>query len=206
MIDELTLWPSVIALIVGYLIGSISFAIICSALFRLPDPRSVGSGNPGATNMLRTSGKLPALLTLIGDFLKGFLVVLVFEWYLGSTVISALAGLGVFLGHLYPVYFGFRGGKGVATAAGVLIAFSPLMGAVALGVWLLVVALTRYVSLGSILAAVGASVYAWMIGDISLPQSIVVTLMAILLIVRHHQNIHKLLTRTESRIFEKKPQ
>lgn len=205
MFDGITLLSGLSAVIVSYLIGSISFAIVFSSFFRLPDPRSVGSGNPGATNMLRTSGKLPALLTLMGDFLKGLLAVWAFEWWTGSAAVGAIAGIGVFLGHLYPIYFGFQGGKGVATAAGVLIAFSPLLGAAALLAWLLTVVITRYVSLGSILAALTAIVCAWLMPEIVTVKAFAVTLMAILLIIRHHQNIHKLLSKTESRIFEKKP-
>lgn len=199
-----TTWM-IIAGVIGYLVGSISFAIVVSKFFRQPDPRGVGSGNPGATNMLRTAGKLPALLTLIGDFLKGWLVVILFCEFTQDVSLAAIAGLFVFIGHLYPVYFGFRGGKGVATAAGVLIAFSPVLGAIALLTWLLIVAVTRYVSLASMISAVVSAVAAWLFPSFVVTQKAVVTVMCILLVLRHHANIRKLLNKQESKIFQKKP-
>jgi len=188
-----------LTVLLSYCLGSISFAIVVSKLMRLPDPRSYGSKNPGATNVLRTGKKTAAALTLLGDAGKGCLAV----WLaarLGGDVPAA--GLAVFLGHLYPVFHRFQGGKGVATAAGVLFGFSPWLGLVALATWAVVAAAFRYSSLASLMAAIGAPIYAWLLGLHDL--LIVLAAIALLLIWRHRENISRLVAGTESRLGQKK--
>lgn len=181
----------------AYLLGSIAFGILVSKLFGLPDPRTVGSGNPGATNVLRSGKKLAAVLTLLGDVFKGwFPVWLALQSNMLMWVV-AWVGLAVFFGHLYPIYHRFKGGKGVATALGVMLAISPVLGLAALLSWVLVFAVSRYSSLAAIIAAVLAPVYAWLL----LPyQDYVMTVivMSVFLIWRHRTNIQKLLAGTES--------
>src|SRR5262245_62384525 len=150
-----------LATVAGYLLGSISFAVVVSRLMRLPDPRSYGSKNPGATNVLRTGRKAAAVLTLAGDAGKGWLAVWLAN-HLGGDVPAA--GLAVFLGHLYPIFHRFQGGKGVATAAGVLFGFDAWLGLAALGTWIVIALAFRYSSLASLAAAVGAPFYAWFLG------------------------------------------
>ena len=192
-----------LAALAGYLAGSLPFAVIVSRLMRLPDPRSYGSGNIGATNVLRSGNKLAALLTMVGDIAKGWVAVLVAR-YLGLPVeMVALVGFAAFLGHVFPVWLGFKGGKGVATAAGVLIALDWRMGLATLGVWLVVVVATRYSSLAALVAAIAAPCFAWrFLAD---PASVaVIGAMAALLAVRHHANIRKLLRGEESRVGARK--
>lgn len=191
-------------LVFGYLIGSVSSAIVVCRLMDLPDPRTQGSKNPGATNVMRIGGKKAAYLTFLGDFLKGLLPVLIARALINDNESWAIAGagLGAFLGHLYPLYFGFKGGKGVATLVGVLIAVSPFaMGVFAL-VWLPVLMLTGYVSLASMLAAVAAAI-ASVVFSLPLPISLLLWLLAALIIFRHRSNIQKLLNGTENH-FRKK--
>lgn len=189
--------------IAAYLLGSISFGILVSKAFGLPDPRTVGSGNPGATNVLRSGKKLAALLTLLGDAAKGWLPVWLAQYYALPADVICWIALAVFLGHLYPVFYRFKGGKGVATALGVLLAFSPLLAGLALLSWVAVFALTRFSSLAALTAAALAPGFAWLlltqVGDI-----IVVFVLSLLLIWRHRSNIRKLLDGTESG-FSKKP-
>ena len=189
--------------LLAYLLGSLSFAVIVSKAMRLDDPRSYGSGNPGATNVLRSGNKTAAILTLLLDALKGAAAVLLARalsgrFGYGETVI-ALAGLAAFLGHLYPVFFRFQGGKGVATAAGVLLALDGGVGLASLATWLVVAFATRYSSLAALLTALLAPVFTYfLIGD---PQVVVlVVVMSVLLIWRHRSNISKLLNGTESRL------
>ena len=199
---------SVLFILVAYLIGSVSFAVLVSRAFGLPSPHSYGSGNPGATNVLRTGSKKAAVLTLAGDALKGGFA-LWLAHRIGTTVLVlpvqalefTLAGvaLAAFLGHLFPVYFGFRGGKGVATAAGILMVMHPGMGAAVLGVWLLVALLSGYSSLAAISAALIAPVAALFVFGTSW-FSLAVLIMAALLLWRHRANIAKLRAGTESRI------
>ena len=199
---------SVLFILVAYLIGSVSFAVLVSRAFGLPSPHSYGSGNPGATNVLRTGSKKAAVLTLAGDALKGGFA-LWLAHRIGTTVLVlpvqalefTLAGvaLAAFLGHLFPVYFGFRGGKGVATAAGILMVMHPGMGAAILGVWLLVALLSGYSSLAAISAALIAPVAALFVFGTSW-FSLAVLIMAALLLWRHRANIAKLRAGTESRI------
>jgi glycerol-3-phosphate acyltransferase PlsY len=191
-----TLVP-VVWIVVAYLLGSIAFGILVSKLFGLPDPRTVGSGNIGATNVARSGKKSAALLTLLGDVFKGwFPVWLALQSGMLMWVVSAV-GLAVFFGHLYPIYYRFKGGKGVATALGVMLAISPLLALAALVTWLLVFVVSRYSSLAAIAAAALAPVFAWFL----LPYKdyvITVLVMSIFLIWRHRSNIQKLLAGTES--------
>ncbi len=192
-----TLIP-IIWIIAAYLVGSISFGILFSKAFGLPDPRTVGSGNPGATNVARSGKKLPAILTLLGDALKGWLPVwLALQSNMLMWVVAAV-GLAVFFGHLYPIYHRFKGGKGVATALGVMLAISPLLGLAALLTWVVVFAITRYSSLGAIVAAALSPVYAWLLLSAYRDYIITVSVMSVFLIWRHRTNIQKLLTGTES--------
>ncbi len=192
-----TLIP-IVWIIAAYLTGSISFGILMSKAFGLPDPRTVGSGNPGATNVARSGKKLPAILTLLGDAFKGWFVVwLALQSNMLMWVVAAV-GLAVFFGHLYPIYHRFKGGKGVATALGVMLAISPLLGLAALLTWIFVFAISRYSSLGAILAAALSPVYAWFLLSAYKDYVITVTVMSVLLIWRHRTNIQKLLAGTES--------
>jgi glycerol-3-phosphate acyltransferase PlsY len=183
----------------AYCLGSISFAVVVSGLMRLPDPRSYGSKNPGATNVLRSGSKLAAVLTLLGDAGKGWLAV----WLaarLGGDV--PVAGLAVFVGHLYPVFHRFKGGKGVATAAGVLLGFNIWLGLATVATWIAIAVFFRYSSLAALIAAVFAPVYAfWLFGwSAVLP---VVIAIAALLVWRHRENIARLAAGTESRLGRK---
>ena len=185
----------------AYLLGSVSFAIIVSKLLRLPDPRSYGSGNPGATNVLRSGSKAAAVLTLAGDAAKGFIAV--WAALLFAPWAAAYAGVAVFVGHLYPVFHRFRGGKGVATAAGVLFAFDVWLALGTLVTWTVIVAFFRYSSLAALLAALFAVFYAfWLFG--LAPLTLAVAVIAALLVWRHAGNIRRLVAGTESRIGEKK--
>ncbi len=197
-----------LAALAAYLIGSLSFAVIISRVMGLSDPRSYGSGNPGATNVLRSGNKTAAILTLAFDALKGFvpvLLVLLFgrPYGLGMGA-AAVVGVAAFLGHLWPVFFGFKGGKGVATAAGVLFALNPWLGLATLASWVVIAAFFRYSSLASLVAAVFAPFYQLLIwggGPIAMAAGV----MGLLLIVRHRANIAKLLAGTESKLGRKAP-
>jgi acyl phosphate:glycerol-3-phosphate acyltransferase len=202
---------SLIVAVVSYLIGSISFAVVVSHAMGLADPRSYGSGNPGATNVLRTGNKKAAILTLIGDAFKGWLPVWVVTHYgvsLGIDPVAlptciALSAIAVFLGHLYPIFFKFQGGKGVATAAGVLLAIHPALGLATLLTWLIIAFFFRYSSLAALVAAVFAPVFqVFLFGPSRI--SLAVLAMSLLLIWRHRANISKLMAGKESRIGEKK--
>jgi glycerol-3-phosphate acyltransferase PlsY len=195
---------TIVFAIAAYLVGSLSFAVIVSRAFSLPDPHSYGSGNPGATNVLRTGKKLAAALTLAGDTGKGALAVLLARNFAADYGVGmdgvALVAVAVFLGHLWPVFFRFKGGKGVATALGILVAVNLWLGVATLASWLVIVAIFRMVSLASIIAALFAPFYtAWLFGTASplLPGVLVI---AALLIYRHKENIRRLLAGSESRI------
>ena len=194
---------TVLAIAAAYLLGSVPFAMISSKLFGLADPRSYGSGNPGATNVLRSGNKKAALFTLIGDALKGWVAVFIAQQYGLSDGVVGLVALAVFLGHLYPVFLKFKGGKGVATAAGVLLALDPLLGLAVLGTWLFVAFAFRYSSLAAVLAAALAPVYSVLMhgadGNIA-----IVGLIAMALIGKHWQNIQRLLAGQETKIGSKK--
>ena len=198
---------NLIVAVVAYLIGSVSFAVIVSSVMGLADPRSYGSKNPGATNVLRSGNKTAAILTLIGDAFKGWLAVWLVSHFgarygLDDTAI-ALAAIAVFLGHLYPVFFRFKGGKGVATAAGVLLAINPVLGIATLLTWLIVAFFTRYSSLAALAAAVFAPLFdGFLFGANIIALAIVV--MSSLLVWRHRGNIAKLMAGQESRIGDKK--
>ncbi len=187
----------------GYLLGSIPFAVLVSRAFRLADPRSFGSGNPGATNVLRSGNKSAALLTLLGDALKGLLAMQLTRWLGGDGLAVAGAGLAAFVGHIFPVFLRFRGGKGVATAVGVLAGFSGVLALTCAGVWLAVAALSRYSSLAALSAALVAPFAAAALLDVR--AVVAVSAMSALLIFRHRENIGRLLAGTESRIGKKKP-
>ena len=197
---------AVLFAVIAYLLGSISFAIVVSKLFRLEDPRTFGSGNPGATNVLRTGNKLAAVLTLIGDCVKGWVPVglaLQFDERLGlGDAGIALVALAVFAGHLWPVFFRFKGGKGVATALGVLLGLNPGLGLATLVTWLVVAYAFRYSSLAALIAALFAPFYyALLFGpDLKLAA---VGVMSVLLVHRHRKNIGNLLSGKESRIGKK---
>jgi glycerol-3-phosphate acyltransferase PlsY len=202
----------VAVLVASYLVGSLSFAVIVSRLMGLNDPRSYGSKNPGATNVLRSGSKKAAIMTLLLDAFKGWLpVALVLAYgpeHGAGAGLAALAGLAAFLGHLYPVFFGFAGGKGVATAVGVVVGVN---GSLALAVVLsfaIVLFFSRYVSLASMVAAVFAPVF-YLFGDgvawqASLPEVLSLAVMALLLVWRHRENIHRLMAGTESQLGKKK--
>ena len=194
------------AFLAAYLIGSLSFAVIVSKLMGLNDPRHYGSKNPGATNVLRSGNKKAAVLTLLLDALKGFVPVLIvthFSFELGfEDTTIAFVGVAAFLGHLFPVFFRFQGGKGVATAAGVLLAFEPLLGGGVLLTWIAVAAVLRYASLASVVAAVVAPFGMLMFFDRPII-ALAVAVMSLLLIWRHWRNLVKLLAGKESRIGDK---
>jgi acyl phosphate:glycerol-3-phosphate acyltransferase len=192
-----------LAIVAAYLIGSIPFAMISSKLFGLADPRTYGSGNPGATNVLRSGNKKAALLTLIGDALKGWAAVFIAQQMAFSTTVIGLVALAVFFGHLYPVFLKFKGGKGVATAAGVLLALDPLLGLAVLGTWLFVAFAFRYSSLAAVLAAGLAPVFSALMHGAG-GQVIVVGILAMALIGRHWQNIQRLMAGQEGKIGSKK--
>ena len=205
-----TIWPLLAALL-AYLIGSLSFAVIVSRLMGLQDPRSYGSKNPGATNVLRSGSKAAAIVTLLLDAAKGWLPVMLVRWFgqqygLGEGT-QALVGLAAFLGHLYPVFFGFAGGKGVATAAGVLLALEPLLGVAVLVTWIVIALFFRYSSLASIVAAVFAPAYYLLVDGAawyaSGAKTLAMAVMAILLIYRHRENISRLMSGTESKLGKK---
>jgi glycerol-3-phosphate acyltransferase PlsY len=196
------LW-TLLAIVAAYLLGSISFAVIVSRVLGLADPRTYGSGNPGATNVLRSGSKPAAALTLLGDAVKGWLAVWLVQRYGAPLGVGdwgvALAGVAVFLGHLYPVFFHFKGGKGVATAAGVILAFNPWL-ALATGVtWLIIAFFFRYSSLASLVAAVFAAFYSafgWGFDE----RFIALVVIAGFVIYRHQANIRNLMAGKERRI------
>ncbi|MDR0275224.1 MAG: glycerol-3-phosphate 1-O-acyltransferase PlsY [Burkholderiaceae bacterium] len=201
------LWP-LLAALAAYLIGSLSFAVIVSRAMGLSDPRTYGSKNPGATNVLRSGSRAAAIVTLLLDAFKGALPVLLLRWFgpawgLGEGA-QALAGVAAFLGHLWPLFFHFKGGKGVATAAGVLLALQPWLGAAALAIWLAAVLVWRYVSLASMAAGLLAPIcYLWLDGllwQASADKALAMGAMGVLLVYRHRENINRLVAGTESKL------
>jgi len=195
-----------LAVFAAYLIGSLSFAVIVSRLMGLNDPRTYGSGNPGATNVLRSGNKAAAVLTLLLDALKGFVPVLLvkefgapYGLYEGTLALVAVAA---FLGHLWPLFFRFKGGKGVATAAGVLLGLNPWLGLATLATWIIIAAFTRYSSLAALVSAVFAPFYQVLIWGGG-PIAVAVFVMGALLVWRHAANIQKLLNGTESKLGQK---
>jgi acyl phosphate:glycerol-3-phosphate acyltransferase len=192
-----------LAVLAAYLLGSVPFAMISSKLFGLADPRSYGSGNPGATNVLRSGNKKAALFTLVGDALKGWVAVFVAHKMGFSDNVVGLVALAVFFGHLFPVFLKFKGGKGVATAAGVLLALDPLLGLAVLGTWLFVAFAFRYSSLAAVLAAALGPVYQVLMHGGN-GQTLVVGIIALALIGKHWQNLQRLLAGQETKIGSKK--
>ena len=202
-----------LATLAAYLIGSLSFAVLVSRAMGLADPRTYGSKNPGATNVLRSGSKPAAIVTLLLDALKGWVPVVAVKWWgeawgLGDGTV-ALVGLAAFLGHLYPVFFRFQGGKGVATAAGVIVGLQPWLGLASLATWAIIAFFFRYSSLASIVTAAFAPAYfllgkgvAW---DAPGVQVISLTVMALLLVWRHAENINRLIAGKESKLGVKKP-
>ena len=188
--------------LIAYLIGSISFAIVTSRLFGLPDPRTYGSGNPGATNVLRTGKKAAAVLTLLGDGAKGWLAVAIAALLSPHSVenSSAVAAVAVVLGHMYPVFFRFEGGKGVATALGVLLGLDFYVAAGTLATWLIVAAFFRISSLAALVASLFAPFFTLILYNAAHPYFLAVGIVAALLVWRHRTNIRKLLAGTESRL------
>jgi glycerol-3-phosphate acyltransferase PlsY len=195
---------STLILLAAYLLGSISFAILVARAYGLPDPRTHGSGNPGATNMLRTGKKSAAALTLFGDALKGAVAVWLAQWATDRYGLPAptpyLAALASFLGHLFPVFFGFKGGKGVATALGVLIALDVRLGGLCILTWVAVFAITRVSSLSALVAATLAPVYGYYLlgqGPETRFLAGILAVLSLLVLVRHHSNIRKLISGEE---------
>jgi glycerol-3-phosphate acyltransferase PlsY len=197
---------SLVAILLAYLVGSLSFAVIVSRVMGLSDPRSYGSKNPGATNVLRSGNKAAAVLTLVLDALKGYVPVMLALWLAPrfgfEDFTIGFVGLAAFVGHLFPVFFRFEGGKGVATAAGVLLAINPLLGLATLATWVIIAAFFRYSSLASLVAAAFAPFYQLLIWGGS-PLVLAIAVMSLLLIWRHTANIQKLLAGTESRLGQK---
>ena len=201
-----------LAALAAYLLGSLSFAVIVSRAMGLSDPRSYGSGNPGATNVLRSGSKKAAIATLLLDAFKGWLPVMLVKWFgepygLGDGTMAAV-GLAAFLGHLYPVFFKFQGGKGVATAVGVLLAFQPLLALATVATFAIIVFFFRYVSLASMVAALFAPAY-YLLGNgvawqASGQKTLALMAMGVLLIWRHRENIRRLWAGTESKLGSKK--
>ncbi|HJT62229.1 MAG TPA: glycerol-3-phosphate 1-O-acyltransferase PlsY [Burkholderiales bacterium] len=192
----------IVLLLAAYCLGSISFAVVVSKLMRLPDPRSYGSKNPGATNVLRTGSKVAAVLTLAGDASKGAVAVCLAAYFTADPTDLALVGLAAFVGHLFPVLHRFQGGKGVATAAGVLLALDWRIGVGTIATWLLIAFFLRYSSLAALVAALFAPLAtAFLLGWQS---ALVVGVMSAFLVWRHRANISRLLAGTEPRLGAKK--
>jgi len=198
--------------LMAYVLGSIPFAVIVSRVFALPDPRSYGSGNPGATNVLRTGRKAAAVLTLLGDALKGWLAVFLAQRMAETGTIDvtvAAASVAATLGHMYPVFLRFRGGKGVSTTAGVLFGLDPWLAAGAVATWLIIAFLFRYSSLAALVAAAFSPLFAFLLYGMSrfgLEEAVGVTVIALLITWRHRTNIRNLLAGTEGRIGGGSPQ
>ena len=192
----------------AYALGSISFAVVVSKAMGLPDPYTHGSKNPGATNVLRTGNKLAAVLTLLGDAAKGWVAVTIARAVLGDPISSdnnlmlGLVAIAVFLGHLYPIFYRFKGGKGVATAAGILFAISWVLGLATLGTWLIVAFFMRYSSLAALSAAAFAPLYFTFLFGLQ-PMGLAILVMSLLLIYRHRSNIRNLMNGTETRLAKK---
>ena len=210
--NNLHMFYPVLAILLGYLLGSLSFAVIISRIMGLSDPRTYGSKNPGATNVLRSGNRAAAALTLLLDAAKGWLAVMLADWlgrpYGLQEGSMALTGLAAFVGHVYPVFFRFAGGKGVATALGVLLGISPLLGLATAATWLLVAWLFRYSSLAALIAALMAPAY-YVLGEgmawyLNARVMLALSAMSVLLLYRHAENIGRLARGTESRMGRKK--
>jgi len=194
----------IVVTLAAYLIGSVSFAVLVSQAFSLPDPRSYGSGNPGATNVLRTGRKAAAILTLLGDAAKGwFAVFLAHRYGADPAAAAAVASVAVVLGHVLPVFHRFTGGKGVSTAAGALFALNAWLGLGTLVTWIVIATFFRISSLAAITAAISAPVFTAMLFNFRHPYLLGVGVLTVILLVRHKSNIAKLLAGTEGRIGER---
>jgi glycerol-3-phosphate acyltransferase PlsY len=196
----------VLVVIGAYLVGSISFAVVVSKCMRLPNPYSYGSGNPGATNVLRTGNKLAAILTILGDAGKGYFAFTLARALVGVEVDSwvlPLAAVAAFLGHLFPVFHGFKGGKGVATALGILLGINWVLGLMTFSTWLIVAVFMRYSSLAALISGLFAPLYFVFLFGFQ-PMSLAIAIMSVLLVLRHRSNIKNLLNGTEGRIGSKK--
>lgn len=191
-------WVTVLAAGIAYCLGSLSTAVVISKLAKLPDPREEGSKNPGATNMLRLVGKQFATMTLLGDMLKGIAAVLIGRLLMQSGFNLSLIALSVFLGHVYPIFFGFKGGKGVATFLGSLVALSPMTGLVAIVTWLIIALVFRYSSLAALITAALSPLYAIMFHHMHYILCLI--MIAVLLFWRHRANIERLKNHTEQKI------
>ena len=190
--------------LISYLLGSLPFAVITSHLMGLADPRTYGSGNPGATNVLRTGNKKAAILTLLGDAAKGWLAVWLAMHFNGAALIIAISAVCVFLGHLFPLFLRFKGGKGVATAAGILLALSPMLGGATILTWIIVAVFFRMSSLAAIAAALFAPFYFILLSGVHWPgdssRLIAISVISFLLIYRHRTNIGRIISGTEPRL------
>jgi glycerol-3-phosphate acyltransferase PlsY len=189
----------ILFVILAYLIGSISTAIITCKIMGIEDPRKTGSKNPGATNVLRTGGKKAAIITLLGDMLKGFIPVLVFSQFQADALTIALVGLFALLGHIFPIYYGFKGGKGVATFYGVILGMNWLVGIIALAIWLGMAAIVKISSLSALVSIFFAPFILWTFSQ-SIELTVAVAVMSILVFWRHKQNIKSLLQGSEIKI------
>lgn len=196
-------WIVLVAGVIGaYLIGSISSAILICKIMRLPDPRTQGSGNPGATNVLRIGGKLAAAMVLLGDVAKGWLPVLLVKLFTTNPWIISAVLFAAVMGHIYPIFFQFKGGKGVATAVGGLLGLSPTLGGIFIFTWLGVFALTRYSSLSALVAISLVPFFAW--GFLDERYVVVLSILAVMTLWRHRSNIQRLMSGTEGKFSTKK--
>src|SRR3989304_9069716 len=197
---------TVILIIAAYLIGSIPTGIIVAKIIGAPDPRTIGSGNIGATNVGRAAGKAAGIVTLIGDILKGFLITsLAFYIFGNSPTAVSITGLAVFLGHIYPIFLLFKGGKGVATALGVFLAIGALQALIAVILFAVIVAIFRYVSLGSMIAAVSIPIL-FSLFEATILYALFAVLIAVLIVLKHSDNIKRLVNGTENKVGGKKTQ
>ncbi len=186
---------------IGYLFGSINSAILICKVLRLPSPRTIGSGNPGATNVLRLGGKGAAIATLAGDLAKGLVPVLIAHWFGMSTLIISLVALAAVIGHILPIFFGFKGGKGVATLIGVMFGFHWILGLFFLTTWLIIALITRYSSFASIIATIEAPIVVYFFFGEN--PSFVFIILALIVMIRHKDNIQRLVAGTESKLGKK---
>lgn len=191
---------ALLMIIAAYLLGSISSAVLISRLYRLPDPRNSGSGNPGATNVLRLGGKSAAAMVLVADILKGMLPVWI-SYFLGiNPFLLGIIGIAACLGHIYPLFFHFQGGKGVATALGALAPIGWDLSGMLIGTWIIALAVTGYSSAASLIAALSAPMLTWLVKpEYTMP----VSMLSCLIIFRHHENIRRLLDGEETKIWDK---
>ena len=190
---------NIVLIFLAYLLGSISTAILVCKLLGLSDPRTGGSGNPGTTNVMRLHGKTAAFLTLTGDVFKGIIPVLLAKVIVGSEFIIALSGFAAFLGHIFPIYFKFRGGKGVATLIGILLATHWLLGLAYVITWILTAAIFRYSSLAALIATLSIPFYTYFLEQ-NFQYTVSFSMIAVILFWRHKSNIHNLLNNKERKI------